>query len=199
MKKSVLLIAFAITATTASPVEARKPPPLTPMELQALQSREYKTSKDQVFSSVVSVFQDMGYQIGGADVTSGFINATSANKNKTGFFEAMAGVTASGASRVTAFVETMPSGLTRVRLNFMNTKNSSSRFGSSSNDKPILDPKTYQVAFEHIEEALFERGALTKTAPATNAPAVTPAAVAPVAVPTATPAPQPASHPERGL
>jgi len=200
MKKSVLLIAFAITATTASPVEARKPPPLTPMELQALQSREYKTSKDQVFSSVVSVFQDMGYQIGGAEVTSGFINATSANKNKTGFFEAMAGVTASGASRVTAFVETMPSGLTRVRLNFMNTKNSSSRFGSSSNDKPILDPKTYQVAFEHIEEALFERGALTKTAaPATSAPAVSPAAVAPAAGPAGTLAPQPASHPERGM
>lgn len=171
MKKSVLLIGLAIATISAPPVEARKAPVLTPMELQALQSREYKTSKDQVFSSVVSVFQDMGYQIGGADVTSGFINATSANKNKTGFFEAMAGVSSSGASRVTAFVETMPSGLTRVRLNFMNTKNSSSRFGSSANDKPILDPKTYQVAFEHIEEALFERGALTKTAPQSAAQA----------------------------
>ncbi len=165
MKKS-LIVAFAGLSLVASPATARKAPPLTPMEMQALQSREYQTGKDQVFPAVVSVFQDLGYQISAADVTSGFITAGSANKNKTGFFEAMAGMRSSGASRVTAFIETMPSGLTRVRLNFMNTKNSSSMYGaSSSNDKALLDPKTYQVAFEHIEEALFERGALTKAAP----------------------------------
>src|SRR5439155_14963740 len=131
-------------------------------------------------------------QIGDADVTTGFITAGSANKNKTSFFEALGGVQSSGASRVTAFIETMPSGLTRVRLNFMNTKNSSSRFGSSANDKPILDPKTYQIVFEHIEEALFERGALTKTAPASPAAAATPAVVTPQAV-VAAPAPIPAA------
>ena len=179
-----LMIALAFSAAmVASPAVAKKPPALTPMELQSLQSREYQTSKDQVFSSVVSVFQDLGYQIGAAEINTGFISAGSANKNKTGFFEALAGMRSSGGSRVTAFVETMPSGLTRVRLNFMNTKNSSSAYGSSSSkDTPVLDPKTYQVAFEHIEEALFERGALTKTAaPVQAAVPVQAAAPAPAA------------------
>lgn len=195
MRNKLLTAALLGSAIMASPVEAKKAPALTPMELQALQSREYKTSKDQVFSSVVTVFQDLGYQINSADVASGLVTAASANKNKTSFFEAWAGVRSSGGSRVTAFIETMPSGLTRARLNFLNTKNSSSWYGSStSNDKPILDPKTYQVAFEHIEEALFERGALTKTAPAIPAaatPTIAPAAV--VAPTTATPAVTPAA------
>ncbi len=195
MKKN-LMMAFVGLALVASPAAARKPPALTPMQLQALQSREYQTGKDQVFPAVVSVFQDLGYQIGAADITSGFITAGSANKNKTGFFEAMAGMRSSGASRVTAFIETMPSGLTRVRLNFMNTKNSSSMYGASSaNDKALLDPKTYQVAFEHVEEALFERGALTKTAaapvrPPVQAPAPVPSTTA-LTPATTTPATQP--------
>ncbi len=198
MRKKLLVAVLLGAATIASPADAKKPPVLTPMELQALQSREFQTGKDQVFPSVMSVFQDLGYQIGNADVTTGFITAGSANKNKTGFFEAMAGMRSSGASRVTAFIETMPSGLTRVRLNFMNTKNSSSVYGSSSaKDTPILEPKTYQIAFEHIEEALFERGALTKTpvAATTAAPSVTPAAapVATAAPPVVTPATAPAT------
>lgn len=190
MKKILLVAALLGLGTMNAQAGARKAPELTPMELQALQSREYQTTKDQVFSSVVSVFQDLGYQIGGADMATGFITAGSANKNKTGFLEAMAGMRSSGGSRVTAFVETMPSGLSRVRLNFMNTKNSSGMYGSSSSkDTAVLDPKTYQVAFEHIEEALFERGALTKTAPAAQPVGQVPAA-ATVPVPASPPPPK---------
>jgi hypothetical protein len=135
------------------------------MELQALQSHEYKTTKDQVFAATVSVFQDLGYQIVQADMNSGFISAESANKNKTNFLGAMAGMASSGHTRATAFVEQFPSGLSRIRLNFMSTKNSSFGYGhSTAKDTPILEPKTYEVAFNRIDEALFERGAMTKTA-----------------------------------
>lgn len=162
MKKNAFLVATLVAmSVTGTPAVAKKVN-LTPMEIQALQSREFKAAKDTMFSSVMSVFQDLGYQVSSADMGSGFITAQSANKNKTSFFEAWAGMSSSGGSRVTAFVETMPSGMSRVRLNFMNTKNSSGRFGGTANDKPILEPKTYQVAFERIEQALFERGALTK-------------------------------------
>lgn len=165
MKNGWMIASFVSIALINSPAAAKKQPELTPMELQALQSREYQTTKDQVFSSVMSVFQDLGYQISAADMGSGFITAGSANKNKTGFWEAMGGMSSSGSTRATAFVETMPSGYTRARLNFLNTKNISSAYGrSSANDKPVLEPKTYQIAFERIEQALFERGALTKTA-----------------------------------
>ena len=186
MKKSLIAAALLGATMALSPAEAKKAPALTPMELQALQSREYQASKEAVFSSVVSVFQNLGYQISAADMGSGFISGGSANKNKTGFFEAMAGMRSSGGSRVTAFIESMPSGLSRARLNFMNTKNSSSMYGSSSaKDKAVLDPKTYQVAFEHIEQALFERGALTKTA---VGPRQTTGAVVPSSLPKTEPA-----------
>src|SRR5437763_11056501 len=106
MRNRMLTAALLGVAIIATPAEAKKPPVLTPMELQALQSREYQTTKDQVFPSVVSIFQDLGYQISAADVTTGFISAGSANKNKTGFLEAIAGMRSSGGSRVTAFIET---------------------------------------------------------------------------------------------
>lgn len=184
MTKHFIATAFFVAALGSTPAEAKKIE-LTPMELQAIQSREFKAPKDQVFSSVVSVFQDIGYQMSGADLASGFILAGSANKNKTGFFEAMGGMRSSGATRATAYIESMPSGFTRARLNFMNTKNSSSGYGSSSSkDKPILDAKTYQVVFERIEQALFERGALTKTAPA---PTMMPTPVSATSMTTPTP------------
>ena len=165
MKTKFIVATIIGVALVSSPAAAKKKPEPTPMELQALQSREFRTTKDQLFSSVVSVFQDLGYQINAADMASGFITAGSANKNKTGFLEAMVGMRSSGASRATAFIELMPSGLTRARLNFMNTKNSSNAYGSSSSkDKAVLDPQTYQLAFGRVEQALFERGALTKTA-----------------------------------
>lgn len=183
MRKISSFLIIAAAVTIATPANAKKKPELTPMELQALQSREFKAPKDQVFASFVAVFQDMGYQISQADMGSGFISAGSATTNKTSFWDALGGVQSSGASKATAFVEQMPSGYTRARLNFMNTKQSSSAWGrNSAADRPILDPKTYQVAFERIEQALFERGALTKTAPSTSAPTpavpATPAATA---------------------
>ena len=122
MKTKFIVATIIGVALVSSPAAAKKKPEPTPMELQALQSREFRTTKDQSFSSVVSVFQDLGYQISAADMASGFITAGSANKNKTGFLEAMAGMRSSGASRAPAFIELMTSGLTRARLNFMNTR-----------------------------------------------------------------------------
>ncbi|QYE35125.1 hypothetical protein KZX46_20835 [Polymorphobacter sp. PAMC 29334] len=164
MKIRDFLCAVSLVALISAPVVAKKVE-MTPMQLQALQTHEYKTTKDQVFASVVSVFQDLGYQVAQADMGSGFITAESANKNKTNVLQAFAGMSASGHTRATAFIEQMPSGMSRVRLNFLNTKNSSTAYGrSSADDKPVLDPQTYQTAFNRIDEALFERGALTKTA-----------------------------------
>lgn len=149
----------------SGPALAKKKPEMTPMELQALQSHEYETSKEVLFASVVSVFQDLGYQLENADMPSGFITASSATKNKTNLLEAFAGQRSSGNTRATAFVEGMPNGMARVRLNFLNSKSSSSAYGQQSkNDKPILDPQTYKIAWDKVDEAIFVRNA-------TNAPA----------------------------
>ena len=162
----ILVSALLGCALVASgPAIAKKKPKMTSMELQALQSHEYETSKEVLFASVVSVFQDLGYQLENADMPSGFITASSATKNKTSFIDILAKQTSNGNTRATAFVEAMPNGMARVRLNFLNSKSSSSMYGhQSKEDKAILDPQTYKVAWDKIDEAIFVRNA-------TNAPA----------------------------
>lgn len=181
MKKNIsLAIAASLVACISVPAYAKKPPQLTPMELQAIQSKEFQTSKETLFASTMSVFQDLGYTINSAEMQTGFITANSPMANKTNFWGAMAGVASQGMTRATAFVEAMPNGYSRIRLNFVNTVQSSSAYGRNSQaDKPILDPAPYKAAWEKIDEALFVRNAIASPAPAQappTAPANAPAA-----------------------
>jgi len=160
--------AFAIALAMScinTPALAAKKPVLTPMELQALQSKEFEASKASVFASAMSVFQDLGYTINSADIETGFITASSPVKNKTNFWGAMAGIASQGLTKATAFIEQGPNGYTKIRLNFVNSVESSSSYGQRSQaDKPILDPLAYRAAWEKIDEALFVRNALAKPA-----------------------------------
>lgn len=130
----------------------------TPLELQAFQLKEFEAAKAVVFGAVVSVFQDIGYIIQSADKDTGFITAGSPSKDKTGFWEALGGVTSSGQTKATAFVEEIRPGFTTVRLNFVNTKMNSSWYGQQRNiDEAIVDPNAYQKAFARIDDAIFVR------------------------------------------
>jgi hypothetical protein len=171
-------IKFAVLASLAlaSPqmALAKKKPQLTPMEIQALQSREYETTKETLFSSVMTVFADLGYQIENADMQTGFITANSATENKTSFIAALARMQVSGNTRATAYVEKMANGMAKVRLNFLSTTQASSGYGQQSrNDKPILDPMVYRTAWDKIDEALFVRQAIDAPARPAEAPPAT--------------------------
>ena len=188
MKKLILLILTAFAMST-TPVMAKKAPQLTPMELQALQCREFETTKDNLFGAVMTVLQDLGYQVQTADLQTGFITAVSATQNKTNFLEALGGMSSSGNTKLTGFLQAMPSGMTRVRLNFLNSRNRSSAYGQNSqDDKPILDAAVYTNAWEKIDEALFVMGALQAPPPPVPAPAVpapaVPASATPITAPT---------------
>ncbi len=184
MRKYALALASATLAVAVSaPADAKKKPELTSMEIQALQSHEYETTKEVLFASVVSVFQDLGYQLANADMPSGFITAASPMKNKTSFWDAMAKQQGSGNTKVTAFVEQMPGGTARVRLNFVNSKTTSGMWGGGgSQDKPIFDPLTYRVAWDKIDEAVFTRTA-TKAVASPGTPVETTSAPAAISVP----------------
>lgn len=168
MKNMIAALALTMLATT--PAMAKKKVELTSMEIQALQSHDYETSKEVLFASVVSVFQDLGYQLSNADMTSGFITASSPMKNKTSFLDALAKQQGSGNTKVTAFVEQF-GGTARVRLNFVNSKTTSGAWGGGgAEDRPIMDPLTYRVAWDKIDEAVFTRTATRAiAAPATAA------------------------------
>lgn len=130
----------------------------TSLELQSFQAKEFEAPKAIVFGSVISVFQDIGYIVQSADKETGFITAGSPAEDKTGFWEAMGGVSSSGQTKATAFIEEIRSGFTTVRLNFVNTRMKSGWYGQERNiDEAIVDPETYRRAFARIDDAIFIR------------------------------------------
>jgi lipopolysaccharide export system protein LptA len=183
MNRLITIIFFA-AITTSSPAVAKKAPQLTPIEIQALQSHEYETTKEILFASTVSVFQDLGYQLDNADLPSGFITASSAIENKTSFWEVMGSASSSGNSKVTAFVEQLGSERAKIRLNFTNSKTTSSLYGQNAKqEKKVLDPATYQAAWEKIDEAVFVRSASKASSVDSPKPSLTPSPTAPPVAP----------------
>ena len=129
---------------------------LTPLEIQSMQSRSYEHSKDIVFPSVMSVFQDLGYSINNADIKTGLITAESAaDSDKTLRF--WLGITKVSQTKANAFIEEIGEE-TKVRINFVVTKKKSFGYGQTDReDEQILTPNPYQNAFEKIENAIFIR------------------------------------------
>lgn len=162
-KLAAAIAALAVSLTGCASTPKQDP---TSLQIQAFQTKEFETQKSTAFAAVISVFQDLGYIIESADKDTGFITAGSPNKTKTGFWEAMAGVSSSGQTRATAFVEEIRPGFATVRLNFVNTKKRSSLYGQDSQvDEPIIQPAPYQVAFEKVDDAIFIRSASKLTQP----------------------------------
>lgn len=156
--------AFFLLSFGAPAVAAKKPPPLTPLQLQSLQAREFETSKDNLFNAVMTVVQDLGYQVQSADLQTGFITAVSATEQKTNFFEALGGGSSTANTRMTAFVQNLPNGMAKVRLNFLISKTSQSLYGQSNQkDKPVLDASVYNNAWDKIDESLFLMSGLEAT------------------------------------
>ena len=156
-------------------------PKLTPLEIQAMQTREFEASKKVVFAGVISVFQDLGYTVDSADRDTGLITAKSAAESRSSTFEtilafvSLLDTVASAASdshssdspyvpsnyitqtHATAFIERIGK-ITKLRLNFVERVQISSGSGQSRRkDTPILKARIYQNAFERIENAIFIR------------------------------------------
>ena len=154
MSKSILSFAliFFLFSCATSPTA----PALTPAEIQSIQSRQYDESKEVVFASVVSVFQDLGYQIAAADLATGIITSQSAAANDAAY-AFWTGVAKNTQTKATAFVETIGS-ITSVRLNFVTSTNESFGYGQQrKSEVPVIDSQIYQNAFEKVENAVFMR------------------------------------------
>ena len=109
----------------------------------------------------------------------GFITASSPAGDRTSLLEALSGVQTSGQTRATAFIEEIRPDFVTVRLNFVDTQRRTSGgggithsvgWGMGDRDTPILDPKTYQVAFERIDDAIFVRTTLRAQSPTAGTP-----------------------------
>jgi hypothetical protein len=152
-----LVIVAGFSSVIAGCATSPKATP-TSLQLQSFQAKEFETSKVIAFGSVLSVFQDLGYIVAGADRETGFITAASPTGSKSNFWEALAGVSSSAQTRATAFVEEIRPGFASIRLNFVYARHQSTVYGQTTdNDRPILEPKVYEAAFEKIGEAIFIR------------------------------------------
>ncbi|WP_445003002.1 hypothetical protein [Halomonas mongoliensis] len=149
-------IFFAIAILVSGCAQTAQQPSMTPLEIQSMQTRSYEHSKDVVFPSTISVFQDLGYSIVSADMATGLISAESSAENNP-MLTFWTGMTEVNQTRATAFVEEIR-GESTVRLNFVEKRESSSAYGRSDRrDTPILNADIYQNAFERIENAIFVR------------------------------------------
>lgn len=127
-------------------------PTKTGLQLQSFQKREFPTSKRIAFSSVVTVFQDLGYIIGSADLETGFITAKNPAKSREGMF-----TTTTRDTRGTAFLEEINPKATSIRISFVKLKSVSGTGSSGVDETPIEDPAFYAGIFEKIEQAIFIR------------------------------------------
>ena len=153
MKKVLVLVLLGFIVVGC---EMRNTPKMTPMEIQSLQTRDFESSKDIVFPSVVSVFQDIGYTITSADIATGLVVAEStADSNFASKF--WLGISNVKQTKANAFIEEIGD-MTKVRINFVNIQTTSDWYGQDDRqDTQILDAEPYRNAFEKIENAIFVR------------------------------------------
>lgn len=180
MKKVVIALAVASACLSASVAEAKKPVPMSSLELQQLQGRDIEASKDQVFGAVMSVLQDSGYRIQAADKDTGLITGIASTKGKMSYSLWSGFGKSKKTPIVSAFIEQTSPATTHVRLSFVMGKLKSTMYGSGAQDEePIYDVAVYQTAFEQINQTVFIRQNM-KAPAATVASPGAPVAAAPV-------------------
>ena len=157
----VATLVCTVAVLMAGCASAPDQPQMTPLEIQAMQTRQYEDEQNVVFRSVVSVFQDLGYTIKQADSNAGFIQADgAADSDETVKF--WLGSTKTTQTKATAFVERIGS-QTHVRISFVETVEKSTAYGAEDREETqILFQDVYQNAFERIENAIFVRKATTQ-------------------------------------
>ena len=165
MKTYSSMLLIAIAALLAAGCASAPPAEKSGVELQAYQAREFDTSKRAAFSATMSVFQDLGFIIDDGDYETGLITATGLMRREqldAGdlFAQIFAGVDTRVVTqrRATAFVEEMPSGLVRIRLNFVDNM---AMIKGTPHSVAVEDPAFYQATFEQIDKAIFVRSATT--------------------------------------
>lgn len=153
MKRIFILItvaaAIVLTGCVTQPIAQK-----SALELQAIQAKEFETSHKVAFTSVLSVFQDLGYTVNSASMDTGIIIAKSPTKQE---FIPFVGQRMTD-EKANAFVEQVAPNRTKIRLSFVKTQQTSSGYGMrGEKEMPIQEPEPYQAAFAKIQQSIFVR------------------------------------------
>jgi hypothetical protein len=154
MKNINYIVGIFALLTLVSCIPQEYKPTKTPIELQAIQSKEFPTTKKIAFAATLSVFQDLGYIVESASFETGLITAKSPTKQDFDLFDGQVMTFV----KATAFVEEVNVGRTKVRTNIVNSRNTSSGYGmKGEHDLPVESADTYQDLFNKIQQAIFVR------------------------------------------
>ncbi len=153
MKKIALPLLLASILSACNPVLERPKLTKSPLELQAIQSKEFDASKKQVFGAVLTVFQDNGYMITSAGMDTGLIVAKSPGVQEGNPIRSFI----YREQRATAYIDEILSGRTKVRINFVTFERLTANYRVQEHDVPIEDPQIYQDTFKNIQQAIFMR------------------------------------------
>lgn len=159
MMKLLKIILLSTVVVLMSGCVSQPKQQLNPLDIQAMQTREYSEEHKVVFMSVVSVFQDLGYTVTNANMDTGLISAESITEDSINFLSIFSGYSSNMQVKATAFVEKIKKSV-KVRLSFVEIIKDSSGYGQNSRkDRQLLDVKLYEGAFDKIENAIFVRKA----------------------------------------
>ena len=152
--KTYLISLVSVALLVSAGCNTAPTSPQTSLDLQAIQAKDFTTTKQGAFDATLSVLQDAGYVIVSADFTSGFITGKAPTQSKMDmWWGAM-----NNGGKVTATVSARGENTCRIRLNFVSYAQRKSAWNPAQdviNETPITDPELYRRVFTRIEEALF--------------------------------------------
>jgi hypothetical protein len=148
---SVAAAGSALVSTVTAADEQMLPAP----ELRQLQTRQFAAAKSASFAGVMTVLLDLGYRVQSADLGSGLITATAPSLGRLRLGSA-------GLSRtnqtpvVSAFIEELTPGSSRVRVNFSVDTTSPGPLGTAG-ERAVFDAAVYSTFFTQLQSELASR------------------------------------------
>lgn len=148
-----LVISLTGCAPTVESIFGQIDPQVSPVQLQALQTREYEASEGEVFSSVIGAFQSYGFVIQAADRASGLVIAKTTSDAT---IQSFAGIIRTEWNKATAFVEKIAKNRVSVRVSIVKHVSATSDLGAQGEKEAMItNAQVYQDIFSKIEHSLF--------------------------------------------
>ncbi|MBC6445183.1 MAG: hypothetical protein GDA50_07140 [Alphaproteobacteria bacterium GM202ARS2] len=178
----ICLVGLSVSSCAGFGVPPPQAPPLTPVDIEQIQSRSFASSAESVFKATLGALQGLGYIVGNANMEAGFLSATTPREvidapRGNGFIEALLAAALIGATldephpyggrhhvpadKVTRHVRLSANVRQRgtksvLRVSLVEVLDRASGRGQTSGvDTPIYDRDVYEKIFQRIEDELF--------------------------------------------
>lgn len=156
IKTLILAGAFACALSgcvTVDSIFGEIDPQISDVELQALQTREYDATEDQLFSSVIGAFQSYGFVVQSADRSTGLVIAKTTSEAEINSFS---GITRTEFNKATAFIERVAEKRVSIRVSIVKHVSATGAYGAHGEKEAMRTlPNIYQGIFSKIEKSLF--------------------------------------------